>query len=72
MTGVFFSKSSVRAALKVEKKLGPGLVRSGNICPANFGGPVKPYLKSMVLDLGSLDAGGVLRSNSTVGISYKS
>merc|ERR1740129_1344493 len=32
----------------------------------------KSSLKSMVLDLGSLDAGGVLRSNSTIGVSYKS
>merc|ERR1719330_1086683 len=32
----------------------------------------KSSLKSMVLDLGSLDAGGVLGSNSTIGVSYKS
>merc|ERR1719330_1475688 len=32
----------------------------------------KSSLKSMVLDLGSLDAVGVLRGNSSIGISYKS
>merc|ERR1711935_159751 len=32
----------------------------------------KSSLQSMVLDLGSLDTVGILRSNSTIGISYKS
>ena len=61
-----------KSSLKSREKIRSGFCPVRQDMSGKFGCPVEPYLKSMVLDLGSLDAVGVLRSNSTIGISYKS